>query len=187
MESTVTGKTFWLVVSATIVALAGFWYDSAHRKLLPEPPVILKEVQSLSQLVTVKYVMEKVVTHEVEKTFGKDKVLLVTHGVVKAGIDLGRMTRDDVRVSGKAISYHLPPALVTDAYLDEKQTFVYDRSTGLLIQPESNLESEARRLALVAIMTAAQAGGIHRDADERARELISKFSQLQGFEKVEFH
>jgi hypothetical protein len=56
-----------------------------------------------------------------------------------------------------------------------------------LIQPESNLESEARRLALVAIMTAAQAGGIHRDADERARELISKFSQLQGFEKVEFH
>jgi hypothetical protein len=181
-----TGKTFPLLIGAAIVVAAGVWYGYSPRKLAPDPPVMLKEVQALSELVTVKYVMEKVVTHEVEKTFGKDKVLLVSHGVVKAGVDLGKMTQQDIRASGKSISFRLPRAQVTDSYLDEKQTFVYDRSTGLLIHPEKNLESEARRLALLAMLTAAQSSGIHKDADERARELITRVSLLLGFEKVEF-
>ena len=187
MESTVTGKISSFLIGAIIVLMAGLWFGFALRKPEPEPPVMLKEVQALSELVTVKYVMEKVVTHEIEKTFGKDKVLLVAHGVVKAGIDLGKMTREDIRIAGKAISFHLPRAEVTDFHLDEKQTFVYDRRTGLLIQPEKNLESEARRLALGAMLTAAQTSGIHKDAEERARELITRFSRLVGFEKVEFH
>jgi hypothetical protein len=176
-----------LLVGVAMLALAGLWFLYPPGKTQPETPVMLKEIQALSELVTVKYVMEKVVTHEIEKTFGKDKVLLVANGVVKAGIDLGKVTPADVRVSGKAISFHLPRAVVTDAYLDEKRTFVYDRRTGLLIQPERNLESEARRLAVGAMLAAAQAGGIHKEAEDRARALVATFSRLQGFEKVEFH
>ena len=164
----------------------GFGAPGLMRPLRPDTPVILKEVQALSELATVKYVMEKVVTHEIEKVFGRDKILLVAHGVVKAGIDFGTMVPDDLRISGKDISIHLPRSQVTDSYLDEKQTFVYDRGTGLFVRPENNLESEARRMALTAMLTAAHGAGIHREADERARALVTGLCRQLGYERVEF-
>src|SRR2546428_2800482 len=57
---------------------------------------LLQQVQTLSHLVTVKYVLEKVVVLEVppESALGKmfageNRVLMLAHGIVKAGIDLG--------------------------------------------------------------------------------------------------
>jgi hypothetical protein len=181
-----TRKLSYALLGAAVVAIAALWLGYLPTRKQPQPPVMLKEIQALSELVTVKYVMEKVVTHEIAKTFGKDKVLLIAHGVVKAGIDLDKMKPEDLRVAGKSISIHLPRPEVTDSHLDEKQTFVYDRSTGLLVRPDKDLETQARRIALAAILGAAQAGGIHKEADMRAREAISRFSRLAGFEVVEF-
>jgi len=181
----VTRKIF-LVLIAFALVLAGFWFGHARKKD-PEPPVILKEVQTLGELVTVKYVMEKVVTHEIEKTFGKDRVLLIAQGVVKAGIDLRKMTNEDIRIGADSVSFHLPRSEVTDKYLVEKETFVYDRRTGFFIHPEKNLEAEARRIALGAMLASAHANGIHKDADDRAKALITKLGQQLGFKTVEFH
>ncbi len=61
---------------------------------------------------------------------GKTGVLLVAHGVAKAGIDLSRLKPDDVRISGKSITIALPKANITDVYLDEGRTEVLERSTG---------------------------------------------------------
>jgi hypothetical protein len=182
-----TGKMTHLLLGAAVVVIAALWLGYLPTRQQAQSPVMLKEIQALSELVTVKYVMEKVVTHEIAKTFGKDKVLMVAHGVVKAGIDLDKMTPEDLRIAGKTISLHLPRAEVTDSHLDEKQTFVYDRSTGLLVRPDKDLESEARRIALGAILGAAQGAGIHKEADARARELILRFARLAGFETVEFY
>ena len=46
---------------------------------------VLVQVQTLSQLVTVKYVMEKVVALEDVQWYGESRVLLIAHGIVKAG------------------------------------------------------------------------------------------------------
>ena len=62
-----------------------------------------EQVQTLSDLVTVKYVLEKVVILEDAKWYGENRVLLLAHGIVKAGIDLKRITPDDVTISGKTI------------------------------------------------------------------------------------
>src|SRR5436190_5983668 len=93
---------------------------------------VLRQVQTLSQLVTVKYVMEKVVVLEDVKWFGENRVLMVAHGIVKAGVDLSQLKPGDVKVSGQRIKVKLPPAQITDAYLDEKQTQVIERTTGVL-------------------------------------------------------
>src|ERR1043165_4387358 len=77
---------------------------------------VLQQVQTLSELVTVKYVMEKVVVIEDVKWFGENRVLLVAHGVAKAGVDFKQMKPEDLRVSGKTVSLRLPPAQITDAY-----------------------------------------------------------------------
>src|SRR5436190_14953108 len=93
--------------------------------------VLLKQVQTLSQLVTVKYVMEKieVLTDPPQNPFraalpDDTHVTLIAHGIVKAGVDLTRIKPADVRVSGKKIVLTLPMAQITDAYLDDKLTQV---------------------------------------------------------------
>src|SRR6266576_3899345 len=88
---------------------------------------LVRQVQTLSQLVTVKYVMEKVVILEVPpgstlgKMFaGESRVLMLAHGIVKGGIDLSRLQPGDLEISDKKIIIRLPPAQITDSYLDEK-------------------------------------------------------------------
>ena len=76
---------------------------------------VVEQVQTLSDLVTVKYVLEKVVILEDVKWYGENRVLLLAHGIVKAGIDLKRITPDDVTISGKIISLRLPPPQIMDA------------------------------------------------------------------------
>src|SRR5882724_5049724 len=75
---------------------------------------VLRQVQSLSQLVTVKYVMEKVVVLEDVKWFGENRVLMVAHGIVKAGVDFSQLKPEDVKVSGSNVTIRLPPAQIMD-------------------------------------------------------------------------
>jgi len=147
----------------------------------------VQQVQTLSDLVTVKYVMEKVVILEDAKWYGESRVLLLAHGIVKAGIDLKRITADDVTISGKSISIKLPPPQVTDAYLDDKQTQVIDHETGMLRVFDKDLEQTARENAVDDIQRAARNAGILKDADERARLELELFLREAGFEQVAFH
>ncbi len=162
-------------------------------------PVILQQVQTLSQLVTVKYVMEKVVIlNDIQpyKEFfipgsGENRVLMVAHGIVKAGIDLGEIQDGDIQVSEtpgskKKIVIKLPPARVTDKYLDDKLTKVVEYKTGLLRSFDKDLEQNARQQAVGDIDRAAREEGILRDAEEKARTQLTNFFHQMGFEDVEF-
>src|SRR3954468_20482218 len=115
---------------------------------------LLQQVQTLSQLVTVKYVMEKVVILEdppqnaVRRLLPDGtRVILVAHGIVKAGVDLGQLQPGDLQVSGKKIKVRLPQSQISDAYLDEKQTKVIEHSTSFLREFNKELESSARQNA----------------------------------------
>ncbi|MSU57986.1 MAG: DUF4230 domain-containing protein [Pedosphaera sp.] len=149
---------------------------------------VLQQVQTLSEFVTVKYVMEKVVILEDVKWYpgGDSRVLLVAHGVVKAGMDLKQMKSEDVRISGKKISIRLPPAQITDAFLDEKQTRVIERTTGVLRLFDKDFEQTARQTAVDDIRRAARTTGILKDAEDRARGQVKILFLQMGFEQVEF-
>jgi hypothetical protein len=146
---------------------------------------IVQQVQTLSELVTVKYVLEKVVILDDIKWYGENRVLLVAHGIVKAGVDLQEIKPEDVRVEDKRILLKLPRARITDVYLDDQKTRVVDRSTGLLRAFDKDLEQNARRQAVDDLRIAARSNRIYEDAEERARlQLANLFHQL-GYE-VEF-
>lgn len=147
---------------------------------------VLKQVQTLSELVTVKYVMEKVVVFEDVKWFGENRVLLVAHGIVKAGVDFSQLKPEDVKVSGTKIAIRLPIARVTDTYLDEHQTRVVERTTGLLRMFDKDLEQTARQIAVDDIRRGARSAGILKDADERARAQLTSLFHQMGFTEVEF-
>ena len=156
-------------------------------------PVLLKQVQTLSQLVTVEYVLERVeVWNDPPKNLlgqflaGDNRILILAHGIVKAGVDLSKLTPEDLRIEGKKIVVHLPSGEITDAYLDDSQTKVIERTTGFLRTFDKNLEQHIREQSVDDLRRAAFRGGIIQDAEERAQaQLANLFLQL-GFEKVEF-
>jgi hypothetical protein len=154
--------------------------------------VVLKQVQTLSQLVTIKYVMEKVeVLEDPPQNFWRQflpdntRVILVAHGIVKAGVDLQQLKPENVRVSGKKVVIALPRAQITDAYLDEKQTQVIEHNPGFLRTFNKDLEQSTRQNALDDIRRAAREAGILKEADERARAQLANLMTQLGFEQVE--
>ncbi len=179
----------FLVIALGIGVLTGLVLPRLVSGVVPpaiyHPAAILKHVQSLSQLVTVKYVLEKVVILEDVKWYGESRVLMVAHGVVKAGVDLSQLKPEDVEVGLKKITIALPTARITDVYLDEQKTRVIERTTGVLRTFDKDLEQDARRQAIDDIRRGAFQSGIIQDANERARQqLVNLFQQL-GYAEVE--
>ncbi len=186
-------RIFWLAMMLFIL-VAGIWLGftvSRWMKLgsglhMENTATVVEQVQTLSDLVTVKYVLEKVVILEDVKWYGENRVLMLAHGVVKAGIDLKRITANDVTISGKTITLRLPPPQIVDAYLDDKNSQVVDRTTGLLRAFDKDLEQTARANAVDDIRRAARTDGILVEADKRARLELELFLRQAGFEQVEF-
>ena len=147
---------------------------------------VIREVQPLAELVTVKYVMDKVVVLEDVKWYGESRVLLLAQGVVKAGLDLKRLKPEDVAITGKKICLHLPPTQITDAYLDDAASQVIDHTTGFLRAFDKDLEQAARQNAVDDIARAARHAGILDEADKRGRAELQNFFKRAGFEQVEF-
>jgi hypothetical protein len=192
-------KIFWTLVTLAMLCLGVYvglsvarWRGGGLR--VENTATIIQQVQTLSDLVTVKYVMQKVeiVDSPPESTLGKfiqgdNKVLLLAQGIVKAGIDLKKIAPGDVTISGKALTITLPKPEITDAYLDDTQTKVIERTTGFLRSLDKDLEQTTRQYAVDDIRRAAQQSGILNDANERARTELRTFFQQAGFELVEFH
>jgi hypothetical protein len=162
------------------------WLKSGSGLREENTVTVVKQVQTLSDLVTVKYVLEKVVILEDAKWYGENRVLLLAHGIVKAGMDLKRVTPNDVTISGKKICLRLPPPQITDAYLDDAKSQVIDHVTGLLRVFDKDLEQTARANAVDDIRRAARTDGILDEADKRARLELELFLRQAGFEQVEF-
>jgi hypothetical protein len=195
-------RKFILMLLAVIIFVAGIYLGATLLRFVGggssakvyNTPAILQQVQTLSQLVTVKYVIEKVEVLEMpsnnllgQAIGSKNRVLLLAHGNVKAGIDFSRLKPEDLKISGKKISIELPPVEITDAYLDDQQTKVVDRETGLLAPSDKDLEQTARQNAIEDIQRAARQNGILNDASERAVAQLKNLFQQLGFEEVEIH
>ena len=188
-------KFRWVLVLAALVAvfatglLVGVLllrtFAAAPTTRVYSPAALVLQIKTLSQLVTVQYVVEKVVMIEDAKWYGENRVLLIARGVVKAGVDLSQIRPGDIEVSDKKVVVVLPPPQVTDAYLDEKQTKIVERSTGLLRAFDKDLEQNARQQAVDDIRRAARNSGVLRDAEGRARVQLTALFQQLGFEEVE--
>jgi hypothetical protein len=174
------------------VKLSGLFSVSSPARRY-DTAVLLKQVQSLSELVTVKYVMEKTEVWDdppqnvlAQFFSGDNHILLLAHGIVKAGVDLSRLKPEDLHVQGTTVTIKLPPADITDAYLDDTQTKVVERKTGFLRTFDKDLEQNIRSVAIEDIRNAAGRGGIREEADKRARAVLTSLFHQLGFEKVEF-
>lgn len=180
------GGILGFLAALAIVYLLLGWTGSFTRPTLAPTRSMLTKIQTLNELVTVKYLVEKVVKLEAEPSvLGRDRIVLLTHAVVKAGVDLSALKPEDVAVSGKKLTLTLPPARITDCYLDEKKTEVWEHATAFWRTFDAKLEQNARRQALDEIRLAAGEQGIQKEAADKARLQLGAFLQSLGYTEVE--
>jgi hypothetical protein len=158
--------------------------------IIPDPVTIILQVQSLSRLETASYTIEKVITAESGQgafsfLFG-DRLILVAHGQVIAGVDLGKMDVDDIIVAeNETVVVTMPPAEVLVVDLDNQDSYVYDRDTGV-IGMNPALETEARRAAEQEILNVALEDGILEVAQRNAESYLRNLIMALGFREVIF-
>jgi len=154
-------------------------------------PMVIKQIQQLNRLETSSYSVQTVVTAEKPGNIlgiGHEKLLLIIHGTVVAGIDLGELRLQDITIleDGKRIKLRLPAAKIFSSHLNEGQTQLYDDSTALFTKPDPNLVIEAQKKGVQAILKTACEDGILRQASEQGRHAVGQFMEFAGFEHVEF-
>jgi hypothetical protein len=158
--------------------------------IIPDPVTIIHDVRALARLETIQYTVEKVITAETNQgTFGflfADKLLLVAHGTVIAGVDLAKIMPKDMWLTGSVLNVRLPAAEVFIATLDNEKTYVYERDTGVLRSPDQNLETLARQSAEDEIRKAAIDDGILKTAQQNAETYLSRFFLALGYADVIF-
>ncbi len=159
--------------------------------ILPDPVTIVREVRSLARLETIQYTVEKVITAETGQgalgfLFG-DRLLFIAHGVVIAGVDLDRVTPDDIRFDEQGRAYlRLPAPEVFVATLDNERSYVYDRDTGLLTRGDLTLEAAARKAAEDEIRQAALEDGILEQARVNAESALYRLLRALNIPDVIF-
>jgi len=178
---------------AMIVALC--LYFGAYSRtggLFRAPPMantvtILHQVQSLSQLVTVKSTFQKYVDFRDTRWYpgGENKVLFLALGVVKAGINMTNIPPSHIQISRKKPTPLLPPPVITDGYLDDHHSQVLERSTGILRAFDKDLEQNARQQAVDELRVLALDQKILRDAQDRAEALLTALFLQTGFTEVQ--
>jgi hypothetical protein len=188
------GSLGWLMLSQSSGRswFSRAWSSVTGRTLnVLSQPTVVDRIQRLQRLETVIYTMDKVVTGAKENPIfpdflAGDRLLMLVHGEVVAGIDFSNLKPGDVRVEGKEVHLHLPASQVFSVRLDSAKTRVYSRQTGLLVPTDPNLETEVRQEAERELQAAALADDILRTAQLNGGSTITSLLLGLGFEKISF-
>jgi len=183
------GLIIWLATGTGVLSLLRAYRGGTLIHI--DQPTVVRQIQQLQRLETVSFTMDKIISGEhdspyLPKFLVSDRLLLVVHGEVIGGVDLSKLQSADVVVQGQSISLRLPQAQILVTRLDNAQTRVYSRDTGLFSSPDPNLESEVRQEAERQLQEAAMQGDILKTADVNARSTISSLLQGLGFKRVDF-
>jgi len=151
---------------------------------------VVERIRKLSRLETVVYSMDKIVVGQKQSVMlpdfiAGDKLLLIAHGEVTAGIDLSLLQPGDVTVKDDSVTIRLPGPVVLSTRIDNERTKVYSRDTGLLVMADPNLETEVRKAAEEQIGQAAVADGILDKAKTNAVASLTALLYGLGFRTVE--
>ena len=174
---------------AIVIAWLLFARDSSRIDV--SRPSVVQQIQQLQRLETVVFSLEKIVSGSQDSKYlprmlAGDRLLLIVHGEVTAGVDLGALDPAQLTIDDKIVSIKLPEATVFSTRLDNARTRVYVRETGLFTSPDPDLESDVRREAERQMTQAALDGGILKTAAMNARATLTSLLNGLGFEAVTF-
>ena len=119
---TLAGALVWLSSGLGLLQLIGI-LRGGRTLINVDQPTVVRQIQQLQRLETVSYTMDKIISGEhanayLPKFLAGDRLLLVVHGEVVAGINLAGVQPGDVLVQGQKVTIHLPAAEVFSTRID---------------------------------------------------------------------
>ena len=163
-------------------------------------PTLIMQLQRCSRLNTAEIKLHKIITHDDEMKLsgklmgkelsvnipaGKRKVAIPLYATVKANIDLGKMTDDDIVREGNKITIHLPQpdVEITETHIDHEgvRQFVAITRSNFSDEELQKYEFEGRK----SIEASLGSLGIENMARESAARQLIPIVQAFGFKDTD--
>jgi hypothetical protein len=187
-------KFYAVMIVIGALAVTALYYRylalAGHGKIVRtlDSSAVVQQIQQLSELVTVRYTIQKAIGLKEEKVpFGSESVMMLVQAQALAGVDLAALRSNDVAVvPGNNVLIRLPAARLLHVFIDDKQTQVWDRSKTIFVSSNPQLEQNARQAALESVRQAAVEAGILSNAQHNAETVVRGFLKSVGVESVSF-
>ncbi len=177
----------------TIILISGIYFLLKPKKpsvTIKNGESVITQIRSLNRYESAEFSVEKIIEagknedNAFKQVLFGDKILLIANGKVTGGIDLSKLSENDIKIEGSTVKLTLPAPEILVARLDNEKTRVYDRKLGYLTQGDKDLESVARLSAENSIRTAACEGGILQSAATNARNQLTALIKAFGYTTV---
>ena len=123
----------------------------------------------------------------IPNALGGDEITFLATGDVIAGLDLSQLKQEDVwRSPDGMINLRLPPPQVLVTRVDNKESRVLSRKTGMLRRSDVDLETRARQHAEENIRAEALKKGILPLAQDNGEKKMAELLRTIGFERIRF-
>jgi len=179
----------FLLAAALFLGLRRLGVGGDVRETL-SPPGVVKEIQQLNSLVSVKYILQKAIGLEEKKVpFGSERILLIVQAEVLGGVELDKLAAYHVTTDGLRFTIALPPPKILHIVIDDKETRVWDRSVTWWtpwVPANLDLERQARLAAKEVIEKSALDMGILEQAKKNAQMSIRGLLMGLGAKSVAF-
>jgi len=160
--------------------------------------IVIKEINALSQLVTVTAYNE-VVIDEVKKgeslfnnpvvptllnipdfKYLDKKLILIGKGKVLAGIDLARLTNKDLFVKGDSVSLTLPKATILQVILNPSDFDIFEETGSWTDAETTAVKLKLRDKLIITVLRQ----NILQKAASKAKQVMENFLMSSGFRKA---
>jgi len=150
-----------------------------------ERKIGIQTLKDLSELATVEYNIRKIVKYKDESWLGRRAILIETTAILKAGIDMGEMTGQDIRQEGDAITVFLPkPKLISLNMKPRDMREIYN-DAGMLRQDFSASEKEMfLSQGQADILKRLDEIGILKKAAAYTKLLLETWFKILGFKEI---
>lgn len=158
----------------------GSWFNFKET-ISPSSNNTVLSLQEMGELTSLQIRIEKVVDAQSSSGFADflfgDKLLLVAAGDARLGVDLRQIEDGDVKIEDRGekrrVTIQLPPIEVLQVTLDEEDTYVFNRNTGLLrFNQDQDLEASARQAAVESITDHVQNSQQYYDLARQSTESV---------------
>lgn len=189
-------KDMLLLALALLTALLSVTLYNVHenKRIREEaerisPEAIRAEIEAIGELAAAEYRYRDVAVFESSKALGsiplpftEKSFILVYSGIIKAGTDLESA---QVEVDADTVRVRLAPSGILSHALDENRTEILYEADGLFNRIRLQEYTDLLREEKAAQELAAMSGGLLREADEKARNLIrGLLGPLTGGRKI---
>lgn len=156
----------------------------------PIVPVVVERIRSLTRLETMQFTVEWVIDQRRDAGGiipGSERLLLIVHGEVVAGLDLAKLSPNDVDVVEGTVTLRLPAAEVLSVAINNERSYVYDYRKDWWVKGEPvELVGDALVRAEREIGRAAIEDGILDKAQLNGQSYLRHMMTSLGFTDIRF-